>query len=266
MFTRELPVFCALLLLIVICPTAFAYIGQGQFNILQGQPDIDGLISTGEWGSATWIDMDTVYAGTPADLSQARWAAMWSPSTNLIYVAVTGTDTDHNFNTNMVSWNTQDEIEIYIDPGNTDLRYEATHQYAQHYFMGPDGGGGAWSWIAGQSADSILPPGGYAAGVNGDIITYEFALKPYSNLNLSSPGTSPVLTLESGQVIGLDILMISCDATLHYRALCENAVTGKYKDAGQFLDHTLVAVPDPSTFILLGLGALILRKRRYAGL
>jgi len=265
MFTRELLVFCALLF-IVICPTAFAYIGQDQFNIVQGQPDIDGLITTGEWDAADWIQMNADYSPPPPDdLSQAKWAAMWSPSTNLIYVAVTGTDTDHNFNTNMVSWNTQDKIEIYIDPGNTDVT-DYTQQYAQHYFMGPDGSSGAWSYIANQSADSILPPGGYAAGVNGDIITYEFALKPYSNLNLSSPGTSPVLTLESGQVIGLDILMISCDASLHYRALCENDQYSKWNDAGQFLDHTLVAVPAPSTFILLGLGALILRKRRYAGL
>ncbi len=267
MFTRESPVICVLLL-IVICPTAFAYIGQGQFSIFQGQPDIDGLISTGEWGSATWIDMDTV-AFNPADLSQARWAAMWSPATNLIYVAITGTDTDHIFSSDFVNWNVQDDVEIYIDPGNLDTsnyNYDG-QRFAQHYFMGPDGTGGAWSIIASQSADSAMS-GGYAVTVNGDVITYEFALTPYADLNLADPAGSLVRTLQPGHVIGLDMIMFTkhTDTPPDIGMLCENAQPSKYRDAGQFLDHTLVAVPDPSTFILLGLGALILRKRRYAGL
>ena len=215
------------------------YTGQNNYVIVMGQPVIDGVISPGEWDSAEWIEMNVVYGGGPPyDLSEAKWAAMWSPSTNLVYVVVTGRDTSHNFH-NYVSWNTQDDVEIYVDPGNLDTyNYHYTAQrYAQHYFIGPNGSGGAWSYIPEQSADNVLAS--YAAGVNGEIITYECAIKPYSDLNLSNPGTSPVLTLELGQVIGLDICMVTSDgsATLF---LCENGETGKFRDAGTLLDLTLV--------------------------
>ena len=215
------------------------YTGQNDYVIVIGQPVIDGVISAGEWDSAQWIEMNVVYSPGPLDdLSEAKWAAMWSPTTNLIYVVVTGRDTSHNFH-DYVDWDTQDDVEIYIDPCNLDTynyRYNA-QRYAQHYFIGPNGTGGAWSYISNRSADDVL--GGYAAGVNGEIITYECAIKPYSDLSLSSPGTSSILTLELGQVIGLDVCIVTSNgsATLF---LCENGETGKFRDAGTLLDLTLV--------------------------
>ena len=247
MYNKSLLSISVALVLCLANSAAIGYPDQNDYIIVIGQPVIDGVISAGEWDSADWIDMNADYSTPPPDdLSQASWAAMWSPGTNLIYVAVTGTDTSHNFSSSFVAWNEHDDIEIYVDPGNTDVTdyayYRDTMRYAQHYFIGPDGGGGAWSHILDRSADSILPPGGYAASVNGDIITYEFALKPYSDLNLSSPGTSPVLPLEIGQVIGLDICMASCDTSTNSRFLCENSVAGKWKFADTLLDLTLVGV------------------------
>ena len=245
MCKKSLLLISVVLVLVVVNSTAVGYPDQNDYFIVTGQPVIDGVISPGEWDSADWIAMNADYSPPPPDdLSEAKWAAMWSPGANLIYVAVTGTDTSHNFKSSFVAWNEHDDIEIYVDPGNTDTEdfayYADTMRYAQHYFIGPNGSGGAWSYILDRSADSILPPGGYAAGVNGDIITYEFALKPYSDLNLSSPGTSPVLTLGIGQVIGLDICMVSCDDSLNSRFLCENSVAGKWKWASKLLDLTLV--------------------------
>jgi len=220
--------------------TAFGYTGQGQFSIPPGQPTIDGIISVGEWDAATWIDMDTIYTGTPVDLSQARWAAMWSPATNLVYVVITGTDTDHIFSSDFVLWNEHDDVEIHIDANNTDVTgYDSTQRYAQHYFIGPDGTGGKWSHILTQSADSAIP-GGYAVTVNGNVITYEFALTPYTDLNLADPAGSPVRTLQAGDVIGLDMVMFTRQTSGDYGMLCENDQAGKWNDASKFLDHTLV--------------------------
>ncbi|HUV41041.1 MAG TPA: sugar-binding protein, partial [Sedimentisphaerales bacterium] len=246
MFSRVFVTVCVILLFIFTCPAAFAYTGQGQFSIPIGQPAIDGVINPGEWGTATWIDMDTVYSGTPTDVSQARWAAMWSPATNLVYVVITGTDTDHIFSSDFTVWNAHDDVEIHIDAGNTNTSDPAYYsstvmRYAQHYFIGYNGTGGAWSHISSQSADSAIP-GGYAVTVNGDVITYEFALTPYTDLNLANPAGSPVRTLQPGDVIGLDMVMFTRQTSGTTGMLCENAVTGKFKDASTFLDHTLVGL------------------------
>ena len=89
---------------------------------------------------------------------------MWSPATNLIYVAVQGTDTSHNFGT-YVDWYTQDDLEVYVDAGQSnEYRYDLSgRRYAQQYFIGPDGVGGDWVRISGQPADSLMP-GGYWCG------------------------------------------------------------------------------------------------------
>ena len=240
MFPKAFLTVCAVLLLIFTCPAVFAYTGQGQFSIPPGQPAIDGVISGGEWDSATWIDMDTVYYGSPADLSEAKWAAMWSPATNLVYVVITGTDTDHIFSSDFVLWNEHDDVEIHIDANNTDTNpYNSTMRYAQQYFIGPNGTGGEWSAILGSSADDVIP-GGYAVGVDGDVITYEFALTPYTDLNLADPVGSPVRTLQAGDVIGLDMVMSTKQTDGGFGMLCENAVGGKFSNASALLDHTLV--------------------------
>jgi len=243
MFPKTSPTVYVVLSLIFACPVVFGYTGQGQFNITTGQPTIDGIIGTGEWDSATWIDMDTVYTGSVPDLSEAKWAAMWSPGTNLVYVVITGTDTDHIFSSSFIEWNEHDDVEIHIDAGNTDVTdyayYRDTMRYAQHYFIGPNGSGGEWSAILGSSADAVIP-GGYAVTVNGNVITYEFALTPYTDLNLANPAGSPVRTLQAGDVIGLDMIMSTKQTDGGFGMLCENAVMSKFSNASALLDHTLV--------------------------
>ena len=232
---------CVILVLCLANSTAFGYPGQDDCTIVIGEPVIDGIISGGEWDSADWIDMDKVYSGSAPDLSAAKWAALWSPNTNLVYVAITGIDTQHIFNDSYVSWDTQDDVEIQIDAGNTDKSgyNEDNMRYGQHYFMGPNTNGGAWMRLAG-ATDAVMP-GGYAVTVDGDRITYEFALTPYSNLTVTNPAGSAVRTLAIGDVIGLDMIMCTKSSS-GFGMLCENQQLGKWKNAITFLDHTLVQI------------------------
>ena len=236
---------CGILILCSVAP-AIGYPGQTYYPAVIGESVIDGVISGAEWDSAVWIDMDFAF-GAPEvnDLSDAKWAAMWSPNTNLLYVAVTGRDTNHNFSTDFINWNRHDDLEVYVDAGNTDTQnaayYSGTQRWAQNYFIGADGNDSAWSYIPNQSADNVIPPGGYAVSVNGDIITYECALRPYLDLNLSNPGSSIVRTLAPGQTVGLDVCMYTSDGN-NASFLAGNAAMPKWSDAGTLLDVTLLDV------------------------
>ena len=250
---------CAVLLPVLINGVGFAYeanpttadggpwLDQNDYSIVQGQPVIDGVISPGEWDNAQWINIGgNVYGGgtwpncNPNDLTNVMWANLWSPETNLIYVAVQGTDTSHNFGT-YVSWNTQDDLEVYVDAGQSNLYwYHPDFRYGQHYFIGPDGGGGAWVRLSDQPADALMP-GGYAVGVDGDVITYEFAITPYEQLDLATPGNSIIRTLEAGDVVGLDLCMVTADVSQTTTFMCEHSKpVGLWKDASHMLDLTLV--------------------------
>ena len=92
--------FFTILVVTALCSGARGYEGQdlfGEYAIMVGEPNIDGVISEGEWDSANWLELDQAYWGTANDLTEARWAALWSPETNLIYVVIRGIDTVHVF-------------------------------------------------------------------------------------------------------------------------------------------------------------------------
>ena len=249
------------LVLVVVNSVAFGYeenpttidggpwLDQNDYSIVTGQPVIDGIISPGEWDDAEWINIGgNVYGGgtwpdcTPNDLTDVMWANMWSPETNLIYVVVQGTDTSHNFGT-YVSWNTQDDLEVYVDAGESNLSgYNSDFRYGQHYFIGPDGIGGGWVYLADQPADALLP-GGYAVNVNGDVITYEFAITPYQELDVGNPANSIIKNLQVGDLVGLDVCMSTADVAQQTTFMCEHSQpVGLWKDAGYMLDLTLIGV------------------------
>ncbi len=212
-------------------------------TIGQGTATVDGDLS--DWGGAQWIEMKEVYWGDARDISDARWAAKWSPDTNLIYLAVKVVDGEHVFSPSHMGWNQQDEIEVYIDAGNTDHNlYNDYFDYAQEWVVGYNGSGGAWGHLdghdeGGQPAGSDLP--GYAASVDGDTINYEVAINPYYYYRGFGGTEMPqiLISLESGITIGLDVLAGSKHSS-GFGMLCENMMTGKFKDAGQFLDFLLV--------------------------
>jgi len=254
MCRRSFPGVSVVLVLAVLNSIAFGYEAdppnwedQNDYSIVQGEPNVDGVISPGEWDAAEWINIGgNVYGGgtwpncDPNDLNNVMWANMWSPETNLIYVAVQGTDTSHNFGT-YVSWNTQDDLEVYVDAGQSNLSgYDSNFRYGQHYFLGPDGVGGDWVYLDDQPADALMP-GGYAVGVDGNVITYEFAITPYEELDLVTPGNSVIKTLQSGDLIGLDVCMVTADESDITTFMCEHSYpTGLWRYAAYMLDLTLV--------------------------
>lgn len=212
---------------------------MGQFYIPEGTATVDGNLA--EWSGATWIPMERIYTGDPVDLSQAKWAARWSDSANLIYVAVQGVDTYHWFYGSYQGWAAQDAVEFYIDASNSDSTTFKDNNWdkAQQYVGSSDGTpDGEWLTLAGNP----LPAGtvsSFAVSVVGDTINYEIALMPYNVYNMADPASSTQVDLAAGTILGLDIVM----NTRHgfgFGAKCQNTNSAKHRDASKFLDVTLV--------------------------
>jgi len=257
-------------LVLVLSAPVFAYEGQdlfGEYFIPAGIPTIDGVISPGEWDNANWLDLDQLYYGDPPDLSNARWAALWSPQTNLIYVVVTGTDTYHFFGDGYWSesdWNKYDTVQVYIDPSNSDAQYYSEQDPAQQWMAGNDNNGGQWIMLP---VECIFPENPLddeyrpqlATTINGDILTYEYAFKPYESFGWLTGRETKELQLEADLQVGLDVVM--CSRSTTFGMLCENAweadddVDGdgiadgivsltKWNLASRFLDHWLILDPN----------------------
>ena len=101
---------------------------------------VDGDLA--DWVGSTWIALDEEYSPVVGDVSNAKYAMRWSSMTNLLYVAVSVTDTDQHFEDHWVSWDTQDDVEIYIDAGNNNTdainigNYGTYQDYAQQMALG----------------------------------------------------------------------------------------------------------------------------------
>lgn len=250
---------------------AFGYEGQDlvdEYYIPIGIPVIDGNISPGEWDHANWLELDKLYYGDPPDLSDARWAALWSPETNLIYVVITGIDTDHVFGDGYWGaddWNKYDIAEVYFDPSNSDVNpYQQIQDPAQQWMSGNDTNEGRWimlpvEWVYPENPlDDELRPEFYST-VEGDVYTYEYALTPYESFGWNTGRADKILQLEADTRVGIDVVMSSKSTS--FGMLCENAweadddVDGdglpdgiititKWNYANRFLDHSLVKDPN----------------------
>ena len=254
--SKKLYLLTSSVLLITLVNTAMAYVipppddpnwDQNDYRIARSvPPTIDGVISPGEWDKAEWIEMDNVYGHAtnwpncyPNDLHDCHWANLWNPETNLIYCVVYGTDESHNFRDTFKSWNMQDDLEIYIDAANKDVRFYNPVD-GQHIIMGPTTDGGAWITFPDEAM-----PGGYAVGVDGDVITYEFALTPYDTYDINDIGNSTIVDLEAGHWLGLDMCMSTADEDNETTFMCEHRYpTSLWNVAENFLDLELVNALD----------------------
>jgi hypothetical protein len=267
--------FISIISLVLLCTaTVSAYTMQdavGEYYIPIGVPVIDGVISPGEWDKANWLDLDKVYYGDPLDLSNAKWAAMWSPETNLIYVVVTVTDTVHIFGDyyGELAWNKYDLMEVYIDIGNNDpetyyFEGDLVREPAHQWMCGNDNNGGSWVVLPEENLhpenplpEEIRPL--LVTSINGNVLTYELAIPPYEWIGWLTDETMNLRQLETDMRIGLDVIMSSKSST-KFGMLCENVwtanddidgdgsadgvdTTAKWKFAERYLDHFLVADP-----------------------
>jgi hypothetical protein len=255
-------------------------------DIQQGAvPTIDGNLS--DWAGAQWISLDKSWNswgwGDPQpaseenyfDLTESKFSARWSPVTNMIYVAITTVDpSQHLFGPASAEdpvawpeWDGAEQVEIYIDAANNDCEtysydywapdgyYQLAQQYVgfrttegdDHVALGGPGG------IMDVVQKGILPE--FKSSLNGNVISYEVALTPYSFLyitgdtaryDLTNVGESEIVTLEAGQVIGFDI----CVTSVYDWPVTEGTGIGQayfsdgsdeWMNAANFPDFTLVA-------------------------
>ena len=179
-------------------PAAFGWDGQDpcDFPVITGVAEIDGTISGSEWQGANWIDLAEDYYGTSPDLTDAKFAVMWSPVTNRIYIAVTGTDTDHNY-AGYEGWNTQDGVEVYLDLTNSDDPCGIKPTDWQQIISCYNG-----STIEhGYGGDVVIDEEDVT--LDGDVITYEMSIVPYEVYS----GTPMTLAVE--QICGIEVIMAS---------------------------------------------------------
>jgi hypothetical protein len=245
-------------------------------------PVVDGDLS--DWPNANWIDMYQIwgmsnvdgYTVDPADydLTSAKIAMRWSPTTNKIYLAVMAVDTQHFFTAPVSidpvtgaaivwpNWNEVDQIEVYVDAGNHDntayCYTSGMYQQAQQYVGGRDNTGGEFMALGGSGGIMNVNKNGIVSAfktkVNGDVISYEMEITPYDFLNIQYNGTaydlsgiqdSTVVTLQEGTVIGMDVCVSS-----HFNADGNSCFCQRYwwdgsnewLDASAFANYTLGAV------------------------
>jgi hypothetical protein len=229
---------------VLVCGMA----GAQTFEIVPGKATVDGVLSPGEWDKANWITMDKVLFGNPTDLSDASWAAMWDSSENVIYVAVTGTDTNHVMHI-FGDWDGQDDVEIYINARNDDTEAYGTEErkfdYAQQYIVGYSPVGPlTWAVIGANKLSmptNMLPAAAFGMVTNR--LVYELKLRPYDYFNYDNVSSSTEITLREKLVIGLDAVMASRTSTGDYGWLAANMNPSKFNYAGRLQDHKLVGRP-----------------------
>ncbi len=214
------------------------------FQIVPGRATVDGALSPGEWDQANWIPLDKVYSGLPVDdLTNASYAALWDPSENVIYVAVTGTDTSHVLAA-WSSWNGQDGVELYINANNDNTNnYYSTWFSAQQYVVGYDlASTSVWATIGGVFLPTNTLPA-VAFGMVTNQLVYEFKLRPFDHYDYNQVENSTEVQLRSRLVIGLDVAMSSRTTWGTFGMVCEYPPTSKFTNAGNMRDHTLVSRP-----------------------
>ncbi|UCC21440.1 MAG: hypothetical protein JSW23_06380, partial [Planctomycetota bacterium] len=267
---------------LVLSTTASAYEGQdlfGEYYIMVGEPNIDGMIGPNEWDHAKWLPLNLHYSDNqgvpePDDLFDAYWAALWNPATNRLYVVVTAIDTDHVFGDcycDGSDYNKYDLVEVYVDANNSDMfpyqlvwddeGNELGNDYAQQWMTGNDNNDGWWcvppQWPDYNDDNPLAPEyiPDMATTVDGYVLTYEYAIQPYKTFGWLTGRETTEVQLEADLQVGLDIVIGSKSS--YFGTLCENNYDGtedfdndlepdgiesmeKWNLASRFLDHWLV--------------------------
>ena len=208
---------------------------------------VDGDLS--DWpAEAEWIKLDKLYHsnGSPDDVTEARFSACWDDVDDVVYVAVDVEDTSHALSATFVCDDCQDCVEIYSQgSGAGGTGWTGEFDVAQQYRVGPSDVVDN-EWAVWGTSEAIDPGVGlaYEAKISGTVITYEMAVPQFDTYEgLSGSGTTVPTQLDAGDVIGLDIVAISRQLpVLPYTTSwwAENLDSGKFDNAGQFAQYTLV--------------------------
>ncbi len=229
---------------------AISSVAFGQiWEMAQGSATIDANLS--DWAGANWINMDATLYGDPANLSNVKMAVRWD--TNNIYMAVTYDDANLQLSQGCLSWDGQDDIEVYINANNDDVNYYNTSgqwNTAQHYLIGANGTSStglsstpavpAATWYS--LADYYPLPSAtwpntvidVATKVTGNSLVYEMRIPAFCDM---AAGT--MQTLSAGDTVGFDVVAAD-KGTSNYGWKALNMDGDKFKNAGQLQDWTLV--------------------------
>jgi hypothetical protein len=245
-----------------------------------GSAAVDGDLS--DWAGSTWAPLDKMYDGVnatdPLDVTEAAYTARWNPADNKIYVAIRVRDTQHAFVETYQSWSGQDAVEIYLHTTSVDgFSYKADQSTAQQYVVGLTGETTNQVWAI-MSDKGVLPEstGFIAAGKTGSDgwICYEASVNPFKYFGgLLSPVQPNIgSTLMIGDVIGLDVCVVSNDGTTNpgiwgepgYNGMKgENQLIGKSADWRQIALHRLVYPGDANCDSLVDVGDLGILAANY---
>ena len=205
--------------------------------------------------ASQWIAIDKVYFGTPFDVADAFMCLMYDAATDVVYGAVTVTDSDPVYIDGVdFSWPTQDNIELYIqgDPDNdTPLDPQGSYANAQQFAIGLATDESTTYTLWGDhpeypavgSNGETAPVGLEAAVVrtiNGGShdVVYEFKVVPYDNYDgLTGDGSGTVQTnLSPGAQFALDVVLSV--ASSGYGMLCPNEMPGKSANVDMYATVT----------------------------
>ena len=250
---------------IVIMLSSAATAGKLPMMMPYGAATVDGDLN--DWRDVQWYALDTIFDGNPDDARDAKMAVKWTE--NMVYMAVTYTDTDFQFSPSRIDWNGQDSLEVYVDATNSNAyAYEGQDSYLDHdqateWVCGPVGDkagtvspgwtGGIWKGM-GYFADMGHTDYLAAVNVQGSRITYELGLPSYSHRTRGE-----LATLALGQTIGCDAAIVT-KSSIGYGMLCANNVPQKCHSAGRFQDWMLV--PEPGTMTLLTITCCVVLGRK----
>jgi hypothetical protein len=212
---------------------------ENSMTIPRGSVVVDGNLS--EWSSGVeWVALDKVYAYSPNDVNEARFALRWDADANKVYAAVIAYDSDHVFLDEYVSWDASDRLEVHSQGDAAGgSGWQGIYDVAQKYCVAPNTTGGCWaSWASGDAlgGDEGLE---YAVKVEGEQIIYEIGVRQFDNYGGISEGETIVTDLEVGDVVRFD-LVLNTRWSGGFGMLSENLMTGKYNDADQFARYMLV--------------------------
>ena len=215
----------------------------------EGTVVVNGVLD--DWAGATWIPLDEDYTPTVVDITEAAYALKWSSATNRVYVAVTVTDTNQHFEDHWVLWNTQDDVELYIDAGENNTyeggpggmgTYATLQDYAQQMTMGYHASG-TWTCFGYDlGPDTAVCPVAVAT-LSGDTITYEAEFVPFSYYIGFGGNALPQaeVTLVADLQIGFDVVVGTLDgAGGSFTMRSNNLVPAKFKYSIGFQTWTLV--------------------------
>ena len=242
-------------------------------TIPRGTAVVDGDLS--EWGSQTeWYKMNPCSSadhwwGSPADVTEAKFAIRWNETTDKIYIAVVVEDTEHvfvNVDTEPYYYypykpsqsNRQDALAIFSQGDAAGGSYDNTNATAQYYRIGYDGLGGDWGyWGYKFAVQNPIPASAnfeYKVRIDpadSNRIIYEVGLAQFDNYGgAGGSGGTVASSLQSGDTIKLDVIVESKTVSYGYGIMGVEVGTFAYNlpapgqwireyDASEFLDYTL---------------------------